>query len=119
MIDINAIVERVKTLLNIEDFLQDEMLNIIVSNVEKHLFLKVKRINKDLIEVPTELEFVVEEISIRRYNRIGSEGMKSELVEGHRVDFYELTADWTPYEEVINGYEDKDINTGRGKVMFI
>lgn len=119
MIDINAIVERIKVLLNIDDGLQDQMLNIIVSNVEKHLFLKLKRVNKSVIDIPLELEFVIEEIAIRRYNRVGSEGMKSELVEGHRVDFYELADDWVPYEQLIDDHKDINYSTGRGKVMFI
>lgn len=115
----NNTVENVKVLLGIEDALQDEVLDILISNVEKHLLLKLKRINKDVTDIPTDLYFVVEEIAIRRYNRIGSEGMKTESVEGHAISFYELADDWVPYEQIIDDHKDDDFSSGRGRVIFI
>ena len=41
-------------------------------------------IRLDETEIPLSLEYVVDEATIRRFNRIGSEGMKSESVEGDR-----------------------------------
>ncbi len=103
---------RIKTLLGIEDNIQDEVLDIVISNVTSHL--------KGLLgkEVPIELNFIVEEISIRRFNRIGTEGMKSELVEGHRVDFYDLKDEFDPYQDIIDSYKKDDGSSRKGKVMF-
>ncbi len=113
--------ERVKTLLGIpdDDELQDKALKIIIGNVVKHLYLKLKRVDKSIKGVPSELDFVIEEISIRRYNRIGSEGFQSDSVEGHSITFYELEKDFTPYEEIIDDYKDDDFSGGRGKVILI
>ena len=56
-------------------------------------------------EVPLELEYIVEEATIRRFNRIGSEGMKSESVEGHSVTYLDED-ELAPYESAIVAYLD-------------
>lgn len=104
----------VKIVLDIEDDQQDDVLDIFIDNVTSHLKGMIKK------EVPEELNYVIEEIVIRRFNRIGTEGMKSESVEGHKVDFYDLKDDFVPYLDVINDYKDEpDDKPKRGKVMFI
>ena len=54
-------------------------------------------------EIPLGLEYIVEEATIRRFNRIGSEGMKSESVEGHSVTYIDGD-ELEPYESVIAAY---------------
>lgn len=113
--------ERIKTLLGIGDELQDPALSIIIENVTSHLLGKLRRVNKTIVKVPEDLGYIIEEIAIRRYNRIGTEGMKSESVEGHKIDFYELDKDFSPYQEIIDDYKevDPEPESRRGKVMFI
>lgn len=106
-------IERIKTLLNIEDSQQDDVLDILISNVSSHLKAKLGK------EIPKSLEFIVEEITIRRFNRIGTEGMQSESVEGHSITFYDLEKEFTPYEDIIDDNKDDNSNGKRGKVMFI
>ncbi|MBN6890077.1 gp6-like head-tail connector protein [Cytobacillus horneckiae] len=105
--------EKIKVLLGIKDDLQDEVLDILIDNVSSHL---KALIGKDL---PEELSFIVQEIVIRRFNRIGTEGMKSEAVEGHTVTFYDLKDEFVPYEDIINSYRVNPEEPKRGKVMFI
>src|SRR5690606_23881902 len=105
--------ERIKTLLGIEDTLQDDVLDIIIENVSKHLKAMIGK------EIPEELNFIVEEITIRRFNRLGTEGMKSESVEGHSITFYDLKDVFAPYEEVIAAHKNPPERLGRGKVLFI
>lgn len=106
--------EKIKKLLGINDNLQDEVLEIIIENVEGHLTYLLGK------EVPLNLQFIITEISVMRFNRLGAEGMKSELVEGHRTDFHEPKDDFQPYLSII----DKEVDIEpeeprRGKVMFI
>lgn len=106
--------EKIKTLLNIQDNAQDAVLDILIDNVTSHLTALLGK------EVPQELNFIIVEITIRRFNRIGSEGMKSESVEGHSISFYDLDEEFTPYESIIDKHKDDDgIESGRGKVLFI
>ena len=60
-------------------------------------------IRLDETKVPLSLEYVVDEATIRRFNRIGSEGMKSESVEGHSVTYIDED-ELAPYESAIVAY---------------
>ena len=60
-------------------------------------------IRLDETEIPLSLEYVVDEATIRRFNRIGSEGMKSESVEGHSVTYIDGD-ELAPYESAIDAY---------------
>lgn len=105
--------ERIKTLLGIEDSKQDAVLNIIIENVTSHL--------KGLLgkQPPEDLNYIIEEIVIRRFNRIGTEGMKSESVEGHNITFYDLKDEFVPYMDIIAAHREPPEQRGRGKVLFI
>ena len=71
---------------------------VIYSKIAERLLHRIKD-----TEIPLELEYIVEEATIRRFNRIGSEGMKSESVEGHSVTY--INGDeLEPYESVIVAY---------------
>ncbi len=110
---------KIKTVLDIEDDQQDDVLDIFITNAKKHLLGLFRKVNKEITEIPEECDYIIEEITIRRFNRIGSEGFKSELVEGHRIDFYDLRDEFDPYLDIIDSYKPDDHNTGRGKVIMI
>lgn len=108
--------QKIKTLLGIDDALQDAVIEQITADVTSHLTILLGK------AIPLELEFIVREISIRRFQRLGSEGYKSELVEGHRVDFYELSKEFDPYLSIIEKYQEvapPPEEVKRGRVMFI
>lgn len=107
--------KKIKTILGIEDDVQDDVLDILISNVESHLQALLGK-----NEIPERLEFIVMEITVRRFNRIGTEGMKSESVEGHSISFYDLEDEFTPYLTIIENERDDDEGINRsGRVMFI
>ena len=71
---------------------------VIYNNIAERLLHRIKE-----TEIPLELEYIVEEATIRRFNRIGSEGMKSESVEGHSVTYLDGD-ELVPYESAIVAY---------------
>lgn len=73
---------------------------VIYSKIAERLMHRIKE-----TEIPLELEYIVEEATIRRFNRIGSEGMKSESVEGHSVTYIDED-ELAPYESAIVAYLD-------------
>lgn len=78
-------------------------------------------IRLDETEIPLSLEYVVDEATIRRFNRIGSEGMKSESVEGHSVTYIDED-ELAPYESAIVAYlEEQEPEPPRkpGVVYFL
>lgn len=105
--------DNVKTVLGITDTLQDAVIDILIRNVEARLTVWFKQHTAET-KIPTELRFIVEEMVIDRFNRLGSEGMKSEAVEGHSVTFKE--DDFAPYAEILRSYIP--VETNAGKVRF-
>lgn len=108
-------IERVKVLLSLNDEQQDPILNEIIENIKSHLKVEL---GKD--SIPTELNFIVVELAVKRFNRIGSEGMKSESVEGHNTSYYDLGDEFKSYAGIIAKFAKKeDYQSKRGKVMFL
>ncbi|HDB8135127.1 TPA: phage head-tail connector protein [Staphylococcus aureus Sa_TPS3184] len=96
-----------KTRIGIDDEQQDEQLKVIISNVEKELLAMLPTIEDT---IPEEIEFMVVEVSTKRYNRIGAEGMTSETQDG-RSSSYELN-DFDEYKSVLNNLYFKDDKKG-------
>lgn len=109
--------KKIRTLVGITDpadTLQDPVINIIIENVEGHLTYLLGK------DVPLNLQFIITEISVMRFNRLGAEGMKSELTEGHRTDFFDPKDDFQPYLSIIEDEREKEpMEPTRGKVLFI
>ena len=88
------LLNRIKTLLQIND--NDELIYEIVEITKEKIF---NYINEK--ELPKELEFVLVELAIQRYNRIGSEGISSESVDGKTVSYED---DFENYKTYLDDY---------------
>lgn len=91
----------------------------LIDLVNRQLINRLKVYKKDISEIPAELEYIVVETVIARFNYLGSEGMKAESVEGHTMTFDEnylnrFDDDIELWAEA-NGY----IDNGKGKVVFL
>ena len=75
----------------------------------------VQFVDKALVD----LEYIIDEVTIVRFNRIGSEGMKSETVEGHRVEFNHDDP-FLAYADIIQQYidENTEFPTSKRVVRF-
>ena len=85
---------RVKILLDIKDSLQDELLQTIEEVTTEHLLAY-----SGLGVVPPNLQYIIVEVMVKRFNRLGAEGMHSKNVEGASVEFE--ISDFYPYEKII------------------
>ena len=88
------LLNRIKTLLNIEG--NDELIIEIVNITEAKILNYI-----NAIEMPIELEFVLIELAIQRFNRIGSEGIASESIDGKSVSYED---DFTGYKHYLDDY---------------
>ena len=88
------LLNRIKTLLNIEgnENLIYEIVNITESKILNYI---------NASEMPIELEFVLIELSVQRFNRIGSEGIASESIDGKSVSYDD---DFTGYKHYLDDY---------------
>ena len=97
------LLNRIKTLLGIPD--NDELIYEITELTKSKI---LNYINE--AELPLELEFVLVELTIQRYNRIGSEGIASESVDGKSVSYDD---DFEAYKSHLNFYMLKN-NISKG-----
>ena len=106
--------DKVKRLIGITDELQDELITDIINVTERRLLARLGCLK----EIPIELEFIVVEVSVKRFNRIGSEGLAKKTVEGLTKEF--SADDFEEYEADIAEYLKPDDNSSDsdGVVMF-
>ena len=88
------LLNRVKTILGVSD--NDELVFEIIELTKSKI---LNYINK--AELPNELEFILIELAIQRYNRIGSEGIASENVDGKSVSYDD---DFEKYKTYLDDY---------------
>lgn len=107
--------DKIKVLLGIKDDLQDDVLTIIIDDVRSHMLLLLKA-----NAIPQPLEYIIREISVRRFNRLGSEGYKSESTDGHSINFYDLDKEFDPYLSIIDDFlDDSNKSLRKGSVLFL
>lgn len=106
--------DKLKMLLGIDssDTDLDDKLSLIVSMTTARL----KRLLGG-IEPPESMEDIIIEVSIVRFNRIGSEGLSSHSVEGESLSFSD--DDFAAYTEDIQAFLDSQKESTRGKVRFL
>lgn len=105
--------ENLKMLLGFaEDSSRDELLTLIINLATARLKLLLGG-----IEPPDELEHIIIEASVARFNRIGSEGLSSHSVEGESLSF--TNDDFEGFSGEIQAYLDGQKDNSRGKVRFI
>ena len=70
------------------------------------------------LDIPEELEYIVTEVSVKRFNRIGSEGAQHHNVEGE-VFMWSDTDDFAGYMDEINKYLEDLEGSTKGRVRFL
>lgn len=105
--------EEIKMLLGISDSQLDDKLNLIIKLTTARL-----KVLLGGIEVPAELQYIVTEVAVIRFNRIGSEGLSSHGVEGESLSFTD--DDFAGYKTEIRAYLDKvDCTAQKGGFLFL
>ena len=88
------LLNRIKTLLGITD--NDELICEIVEITKSKI---LNYINQE--ELPQELEFILVEMAVSRFNRIGSEGFASETIENKNITYED---DFEIYKKYLDDY---------------
>lgn len=104
----------VKTLIGLsaEDDSQDEKLKLVIELASARLAALL-----GTESVPAEMEYIAVEASVRRFNRIGSEGMQTHNVEGESIA-YKDNSDFTDFMDDIEAYRSAHSNARR-KIRFL
>lgn len=69
------------------------------------------------IEPPQSLDYIIRDVAIIRFNKIGSEGMGSHTVEGESISFAEN--DFAAFADDIQAFLDTQKEGTRGRVRFL
>ena len=103
--------DKVKTLLGIADNSVDAKIAVIMELVTARLSLLLGGITP-----PESMAHIIVEVTVIRYNRIGSEGMSSHTVEGESVAFAD---DFAGFTDEIQAFLESQENGTRGRLRFI
>lgn len=103
----------VKTMLGITDTKIDSRLELIIRLTSSRLQVLLGGAN-----VPESLEYIVTEVSIIRFNKIGSEGLSAHSVEGESLSFSD--DDFAAYKDEIRTFINKsDCTERKGGFKFL
>lgn len=109
--------EQIITLLKLENPSDEvtSLLNTIIDITSQRLQLML-----NAKEVPGALQFIVTEVSIIRFNRIGSEGVNTHTVQGEHMSWWS-DDDFKAYRNDITAWLDAqdDPTTTRGRLTFL
>lgn len=95
-----------------DDTSMDDMLKLIISAVTARL-----KVLLGGVEPPDSLNYIIREVCIIRYNKIGSEGMTSHTVEGESHTFTD--SDFAGYMDDIQAYLETQKVSAKGRVRFL
>ena len=105
--------EKLKIMLCFEDSTQDEKLMLIFRFCRIEASIASWRRSP-----PDEMEHIIIEVAIIRFNRIGSEGLASHNVEGE-TQSYASANDFAPFMDEIRAYLEMQKDAKRGKLRFL
>lgn len=95
-----------------DDTGRDALLNVIIDSARARLQTLLGG-----IEPPESLDYIVRDVSIIRFNRIGSEGMTSHTVEGESLQFAD--GDFDGFAADIQAFLETQKEGARGRVRFL
>lgn len=90
----SAYVSRVKVLLGLDDSLQDSLLEEIQDNT-----IALYKALTGADTVPSDHDFMIREVMVKRYNRLGNEGMSQE----RQADMLQVfnSDDFSEYKDIL------------------
>lgn len=98
--------------ISADDTSKDDLLKLLISSATARLKMLLGGVTP-----PDSLDYVVREVAIIRFNKIGSEGLASHTVEGESMSFNE--DDFAAFTDEIQAYLDSQKDNVRGKVRFL
>ncbi|MFI3086799.1 phage head-tail connector protein [Streptococcus sp. 2022WUSS037] len=98
------------------DTAQDELINLAIGESIERILAKINDYSEmEVLDIPSNLTFVVRDVAIKRYNRLNSEGAKADSEEGRSFNWDSYLDEYdTTLRRVALGRRQ----TGRGVARF-
>lgn len=90
----------------------DAKLNLILTSTKSRLKALLGG-----LEPPEELSYIITDVAVIRFNKLGSEGLSSHSVEGESLSFSD--DDFAGYRDDIQSYLDRQKEARKGRVRFL
>lgn len=110
-LDKDQIIENVSVDLNTND---DDLLEILLERVVNHF-----KSEYGVEEIDNKLAFIFEDCVVKRFNRRGAEGAKSESVDGHSMSYYDNENEFKPYDDMLQRLYGNSGQAREGEVLFL
>lgn len=94
------LINRIKTKLSITDEEQDNLLEILCEDAYNYMAIYFDN------KVPKELQFIIEGVVVKRYRRLGAEGIYIEKIDVLSTT-YESGDDFAEYFDIMQKYKNK------------
>lgn len=102
----------IKLVLGIKEEALDELLSILIDQSRSRL-----KILLGAEEVPEDLEYIINEVVIKRYNKIGSEGTSSHSIDGESLTYE--SNDFASYLDEIQAWRNAQKGQKIGRIRFL
>ena len=103
--------DNIKVLLSLtDDSSQDKLLTVLLSNAVSTiiLYLGVK-------DIPEELTFIAEQMTVIKYRRIGAEGIDTEKIDVLSTKY--IADDLKPFISMLDRYKDNNLGGRRLRML--
>lgn len=104
--------QTIKLMLDQLDEANDDKLKAILNLTQSRLLVLL-----GAQTVPEELSYILVEVAIKRFNRIGSEGVTSHSIEGESMTFTD--DDFALFEDDMQAWRSKQHDQKKGRVRFL
>ena len=103
--------DNVKVLLSLtDDSSQDELLTVLLNNAVSTIILYL-----GVEDIPDELTFIAEQMTVIKYRRIGAEGIDTEKIDVLSTKY--IADDLKPFISMLDRYKDKNLGGRRLRML--
>ncbi len=103
--------DNVKVLLSLtDDSSQDELLTVLLNNAVSTIILYL-----GVEDIPDELTFIAEQMTVIKYRRIGAEGIDTEKIDVLSTKY--IADDLKPFISMLDRYKDNNLGGRRLRML--
>lgn len=108
-------IDKIKLMLGIDDDMQDDLIQLLLEDSEERLnaYINIDRVQE--IILPEDEDWIVRDLTVKRFNRLGDEGKKSSSESSVSITWN--VDDLSEYAPYLDKYRPK--RGGKGIARFI
>lgn len=111
LLDKDKVIRNVSVDLNLND---DDLLKILLERIVNHF-----KAEYGVDDIDDKLAFIFEDCLVKRFNRRGAEGARSESIDGHSMSYYDNENEFKPYDDMLQRFYGKSGQAKEGEVLFL